>query len=149
MPQAKLPDQPMDLNVIVAGGTREDRNLLTTLIADILHQAGFDDVKRELVGEVDQTTLSVLDVIKDTRPHLFTETVHVTAVADVGAFITENDGALESTGPRMLMTVSSTNQPLFEPQDIDEDDTTGGDSSSPWNESRTALTDAEGPDADE
>lgn len=138
----------MDLNVIVAGGTREDRNLLTTLIADSLHQSGFDDVKRELVGEVDQTALSVLDVIKDTRPHLFTETIHVTSVADVGAFITENDGALESNGPRMLMTVSSTNQPLFEPQDID-DDVVEPDRSSPWNESRPALADEEGPDADE
>lgn len=124
MSQAKMPDQPMDLNVLVVGGNREDRNLLTTLIADSLHQAGFDDVKRELAGEVDQSSLSVLEVIKDTRPHLFTETIHVSAVSDQGAMIVENDGALTgSIEGHTLMTFSTTRQPMFEPADDEEEET--------------------------
>lgn len=151
MPQAKLPDQPMDLNVLVVGGNREDRNLLTTLIADSLHQSGFDDVKRELVGEVDQTSLSVLDVIKDTRPHLFTETVHVTAAGDHNAMIMENDGALNGDldSPRVLMTFTGTQQALYEPQEEEEAEDVVVAPDSPWNASRGEQPDVEGPDADE
>lgn len=139
MSQAKMPDQPMDLNVLVVGGNREDRNLLTTLIADSLHQAGFDDVKRELAGEVDQSSLSVLEVIKDTRPHLFTETIHVTAAGDRNAMITDTDGGL--TGdinlPRTLMTFTGTSQPSYEPEDGDEE------------EAPAEPGESEGPDGDE
>lgn len=117
MKQIEDKENSMDLNVLVIGGNVDDRNALTVLISDTLHQQGFGAVQRELVGAAEVSSMSILDFIQDTRPHLFTETVHVTSVADDMAFIGEMDVDTETSNTLMVML--PTNQPPS--IDLDED----------------------------
>lgn len=98
----------MDLNVLVTGGRLEDRNILTVLIADTLHQQGFGAVVRETVGEA-PSSLSLLDVIQDTRPHLFSENIHVIAVPDNHGMIIEDTDGTDNWNSLFVMTPTTQN----------------------------------------
>jgi hypothetical protein len=118
MKQIEDKENSMDLNVLVVGGNVDDRNALTVLISDTLHQQGFGAVQRELAGAAEVSSMSILDYIQDTRPHLFTETVHVTSVPDDVAFIGAMDVDTDTTNTLMVML--PTNQPPS--IDLDEEE---------------------------
>lgn len=109
----------MDLNVLVLGGSLGDRNALTTLIADTLHQQGFGAVSRETTGEVETSSMSILDAIQDTRPHLFSEAVHVIAVAsDQGLIVADEDNA--DSGNTLMVMMPTRQPPSIDPNADDE-----------------------------
>lgn len=109
----------MDLNVLVMGGTQDDRNALTVLISDSLHQQGLTGVVRETVGETAPGSMSILDVIKDSRPHLFSEKIHVTAAGLNQAFVV--DDAETEGHNHMIAMIPTLQKPTVDLDDQDND----------------------------
>lgn len=109
----------MDLNVLVMGGNQEDRNALTVLISDSLHQQGFTGVLRETVGETAPGSMSILDVLKDSRPHLFSESIHVTAAGVNQAFVVDD---METEGQNHMVAMIPTLQKATVDLDDQDDD---------------------------
>lgn len=115
-------NQLLDLNVIVVGGSQDGRNQVASLIAEALSAFSFEDVRLETTGPVQSHgSKSVLDVMQETSPHLFTEPVHVTAGGALSAFVTESDGAITDTSrPNMIMTFIATEQPVTPDELLDK-----------------------------
>lgn len=136
-------NQLLDLNVLVVGGTQTGRNQVAALIADTLTASSFEDVRLETTGPVQSHgSKSILDVMQETSPHLFTEPVHVTAGGTISAFVTENDGTTlvgEVARANMIMAFVATDQPVTPDDLLDKAETesqlSSGEraESAPWN----------------
>jgi len=120
MSQASKEEQDMELNVLVLGGKLSDRNMLTTLIADTLHQQGFGAVARTTIGET-VPTMSMLDLIQQEHPHLFAEPIHVTAITDAHGLIApdhDNDPHYNT----LIVLHPTTQPPSIDPERYQDSD---------------------------